>query len=35
VAGTTEGRIVFWKNKNEKFADGDSWSVVKSNISGD
>lgn len=35
VAGTTEGRVVMWKNKTEKYAEGEIWKVVNTGIKGD
>lgn len=34
VGGTQEGRLVFWKNKQEMFAENEYWNVVKSEIKG-
>ena len=34
VAGTNEGRVVFWKNTCEMFAEGENWQPIKSEISG-
>ena len=28
VAGTSEGRLVFWKNRMEQFQDRDCWKEV-------
>lgn len=34
VAGTKEGRVVFWKNSNEMFSEGENWQSIKSDITG-
>jgi len=34
VAGTAEGRVVFWKNNSEMFAEGENWQPIKSDIFG-
>jgi intraflagellar transport protein 140 len=35
VAGTMEGRVVMWKNKTQKYAEGEIWKVVNTAIKGD